>query len=90
MIADFIMSLSRTLDDKQSNTARIHVIKNRFGIDGVTFPAELDILKGKIEVYDEDSIHGIRARQSMDQSGDKVKELLSEKFQNQQAENKLG
>ena len=91
MVADFVISLSRTLNDKQSLTARVHVIKNRFGPDGVTFPAELDILKGKIEVYDEDSIQGIRARQSMDQSTDKVKELLNKKYEDHQAEeNKLG
>ena len=39
MTADFVMSMSRKVEDKIANTGRFHVIKNRFGIDGVTYPA---------------------------------------------------
>ena len=35
MTADFVMSMSRKVEDKIANTGRFHVIKNRFGIDGV-------------------------------------------------------
>jgi replicative DNA helicase len=42
MTADFVISLSRKMSDKQANTARFHVIKNRFGPDGVTFPARMN------------------------------------------------
>ena len=36
MIADFVVSLSRKTTDKLSGTGRWHVIKNRFGPDGLT------------------------------------------------------
>lgn len=85
MVADFVISLSRTLNDKQSNTARVHVIKNRFGPDGITFPAEMDVIKGKIEVYEENSTQGIKARQQMDQSDAIVKSVLKKKLQDHQA-----
>ena len=50
MIADFAMSLSRKRSDKLSGTGRIHVIKNRFGSDGMTFAARIDTSNGHIEI----------------------------------------
>jgi archaellum biogenesis ATPase FlaH len=37
-VADFIFSVSRTVEDKQTDTGRIFVAKNRFGPDGIVFP----------------------------------------------------
>ena len=37
MISDFAMSLSRKKEDKVKNTGRFHIMKNRYGIDGLTF-----------------------------------------------------
>ena len=42
MTADFVMSLSRKVEDKIGNTGRFHVIKNRFGPDGMTFPSKIN------------------------------------------------
>ena len=42
MTADFVMSMSRKVEDKIANTGRFHVIKNRFGPDGLTFPATIN------------------------------------------------
>jgi replicative DNA helicase len=42
MNADFIMSLSRKASDKLNNTARLHIMKNRFGPDGLTFPCKMN------------------------------------------------
>ena len=36
MTADFVMSVSRKVEDKIANTGRFHVIKNRFGPDGLS------------------------------------------------------
>jgi replicative DNA helicase len=69
MACDFIMSLSRKMADKLSNTARVHIIKNRFGPDGMTLPAHLDLSKGEVEIFDENSSQGIKIKQRM-QSGD--------------------
>jgi hypothetical protein len=50
MIADFAMSLSRKRGDKLAGTGRIHVIKNRFGSDGMTFSAKINTANGHIDI----------------------------------------
>jgi hypothetical protein len=49
-VADFIISLSRTTIDKQSNQGRIFVAKNRNGPDGIIYPAFVDWTNVKIKV----------------------------------------
>ena len=41
-VADFIFSLSRTIQDKQANKGRVFVAKNRNGPDGLIFPVYAD------------------------------------------------
>ena len=53
------MSLSRQLVDKISGTGRIHIMKSRFGGDGVTYPCSFDAGNGKISIYDGKSIEGM-------------------------------
>lgn len=53
-IIDFGMSLSRKKDDKVNGTGRWHVMKNRYGSDGMTFPSLIDTSIGKIEMFDSD------------------------------------
>jgi hypothetical protein len=48
MIADFIMSWSRKRKDKASGTARMHIMKNRFGQDGMTYGAKINTSNGNI------------------------------------------
>lgn len=62
MTADFVLSISRTMEDKLSRTGRGHLIKNRFGPDGLTFPMIIDTSIGKIEIFDENSIEGMKIR----------------------------
>jgi replicative DNA helicase len=52
MISDFVASISRTSDDKVSNTARVHIIKNRFGPDGMTLPSMIDTSCGDIKIFE--------------------------------------
>lgn len=80
MTADFIMSISRKMPDKITNTARIHIIKNRFGIDGVTFPAMANFVEGKFEIYDEASAEGIRLRKQMNDGDNVVKAALKQRL----------
>ena len=58
MVSDFLMSLSRKVEDKLSGTGRGHVIKNRFGPDGLTFPAKINTNIGKIEIFESNSVQG--------------------------------
>tara|TARA_Y100001973_G_scaffold35154_1_gene53009 strand:- start:39578 stop:40936 length:1359 start_codon:yes stop_codon:yes gene_type:complete len=41
-VADFIFSLSRTIQDKQANKGRVFIAKNRNGPDGLVFPVFAD------------------------------------------------
>jgi replicative DNA helicase len=52
MKADFVASLSRTREDKLTNDARLHLIKNRMGPDGETLPAKMDLSCGHIEIFE--------------------------------------
>lgn len=52
MKADFVASLSRTREDKLTNDARLHLIKNRMGPDGRTLPAKMDLSCGQIEIFE--------------------------------------
>jgi len=52
MKADFVASLSRTREDKLTNDARLHLIKNRMGPDGRTLPAKMDLSCGQIQIFE--------------------------------------
>jgi len=79
MIADFVMSLSRKLDDKVGGTGRWHIIKNRFGPDGMTFPSKVNTMTGHIDIYEPNSDMGKTVTVTM--KGEKnVKKALSQKF----------
>jgi len=52
MIADFIMSLSRKRADKLNKTGRVHVMKNRYGQDGMTYNAQINTDNGSIKIDD--------------------------------------
>lgn len=55
MIADFALSLSRKRQDKVNGTGRIHIMKNRYGTDGMTYAAKINTSNGHI-VIDEKEI----------------------------------
>lgn len=78
--ADFVMSLSRKAQDKLSNTARLHVIKNRFGIDGVTFPVYMDTSRGVINVYAEGSTKGKEVSDTMSTDNQYNRQRLKQRF----------
>lgn len=59
MTADFVFSLARNMENKSSNTANIHIIKNRFGADGMNFPTKFDASNGTINMYDANSGEGM-------------------------------
>jgi len=79
MIADFVVSVSRKVEDKIANTSRFHVIKNRFGIDGVTFPASMNTNIGKIQIYESSTQSGKEVQGKMDNSQEYLRKQLSNK-----------
>ena len=80
MIADFVISLSRKIADKVANTGRWHIIKNRFGPDGLTFPSKMDTSTGIIHIFDEMSIGGKEQQKKMDNSSEYLRKMLSKKL----------
>tara|TARA_Y100001973_G_C5179796_1_gene324149 strand:+ start:198 stop:1556 length:1359 start_codon:yes stop_codon:yes gene_type:complete len=73
-VADFIFSLSRTVTDKQGNTGRFFIAKNRNGPDGLIYPISMDTSNVQIEVL---SSTGTTPALSAKDQG----ELLKEKYQ---------
>ncbi len=53
MITDVCISLSRQRKDKVEGTGRFHIIKNRYGMDGLTFGVKADTSTGHFEVSNE-------------------------------------
>jgi replicative DNA helicase len=49
MVADLCLSLSRQKEDKVLGTGRVHVMKNRYGQDGMTYNVTMDTNNGHIE-----------------------------------------
>ena len=54
MITDFAASLSRKKEDKVNGTGRFHIMKNRYGIDGLTFAAQIDTSTGHFVLSGDD------------------------------------
>jgi len=81
MVADFVISLSRKLEDKLAGTGRWHVIKNRFGPDGITLPSKMNTNNGQINIYADTSLQGKETQKQMDNSDQLTKKLLSRKYQ---------
>ena len=81
MTADFVMSLSRKVEDKIGNTGRFHVIKNRFGPDGMTFPSKINTNTGKMEIYEGNSIGGKEQQTKIDNRDNLMKKMLSNRYE---------
>ena len=55
-VADFIFTLSRTMEDKSANSGRFFVAKNRFGPDGLVYPIFMDT--SKVEIRTKQNVSG--------------------------------
>ena len=76
-VADFIFTISRTIEDKNTNSARMFVAKNRNGPDGLVYPMYMDTSNVKLEVLQPtgESIDDINKN-----AAKKQKESLIEKY----------
>lgn len=83
MITDLSMSLSRKKEDKVNGTGRLHIMKNRYGMDGLTFQVDVNTSNGHISVgehYDEEADTVAPKKQSNDNFDDLDKRMLANKF----------
>ena len=74
-VADFIFTVSRTVEDKQNNLGRIFIAKNRNGPDGIVFPIKMDTSRVFIEVLPSGGIDQAVVTTTRDQM-----EVLKEKY----------
>jgi len=80
MTADFVVSLSRKIEDKLAGTGRWHVIKNRFGPDGMTLPSKANMSNGRIQIFSDDSIDGKKTQSDMNNGETLVRKNLLQKY----------
>jgi len=66
-VADFIFSLSRTPQDKQANSGRIFIAKNRNGPDGLVFHAAVDWSTVSIEMLERGGVEDTPVLSSKEQ-----------------------
>jgi len=81
MITDLSISLSRKKEDKVNGTGRLHIMKNRYGMDGLTFQVEVDTSTGRIKVgnhYDEET--DAPKKLSNEEYEDLDRKMLASKF----------
>jgi hypothetical protein len=76
-VADFIFSISRTVEDKNTNSGRIFVAKNRNGPDGLVYPIFMDTSNVKIRVS---TSAGVTVAQASSQIVKNQSESLKEKY----------
>ena len=81
-IADFIFTISRTIDDKVANSGRLFVAKNRNGPDGLVFPLFMDTANVCIKVL-EPSEEG----EMVEVSAKKQKQRLVDTYNNMKKKN---
>jgi len=86
MIADFAISLSRQKKDKVNGTGRFHIMKNRYGMDGLTFNAKVDTSTGHIEFLnqlnddDDDDMPSNKSNKASGNFDDLDREYLAQQF----------
>jgi len=77
-VADFIFSISRTIQHKNSNGGRVFVAKNRNGPDGLVYPIFMDTSNVKIDVLPQiETFDEVRKNEVK-----KQEQTLQEKYKN--------
>ena len=77
-VADFIFSISRTIQHKNTNSGRIFVAKNRNGPDGLVYPIFMDTANVKIDVLPQIETYGEIKKSEVKRQ----EETLKEKYKN--------
>jgi replicative DNA helicase len=76
-VSDLIFTVSRTIQDKSTNSGRVFVAKNRNGPDGIIYPIYMDTSRVKIKIFasQNETIEGIAAVSAKEQ-----KQSLKERY----------
>ena len=68
MITDFCASISRKAKDKQTGVGRFHIMKNRYGMDGLTFGTLINIAIGKFEMVSDEEFSSLSHQEEVPDS----------------------
>jgi replicative DNA helicase len=87
MIGDIILSLARKRKDKIEGTGNWHIMKNRYGADGMTFRSRINTSNGYIDIdnnpVDDDDIETSSSNKAVNDFssvGAEERQLLQQKF----------
>ena len=83
-VADFIFTVSRTIDDKSANTGRIFLAKNRNGPDGIIYPIFMDTSNVSIKVLPATQT----VKEVQDSAVKRQRERIKELYKNNRSEGK--
>jgi len=89
-VSDLIITLSRTAEDKQNNTGKIFVAKNRNGPDGLVFDLQMDTSNVSIKIVNKPAATGVQAQNQGKPPLDLAaqKKLLLKKYNKFKGQNK--
>jgi replicative DNA helicase len=89
-VSDLIITLSRTAEDKQNNTGKIFVAKNRNGPDGLIFDLHMDTSNVSINIVNKPATTGVQAQNQGKPPLDLAaqKKLLLKKYNKFKGQNK--
>ena len=69
-VADFIISLSRTIKDRNCNIGRLFIAKNRQGPDGIIYSVFMDTGTVTIKVLEQEDVEKIQKREQAKKNQD--------------------
>ena len=69
------------MEDKIANTGRFHVIKNRFGPDGLTYPAKVNTNTGAVEIFEGNTVDGKETQNKINNRDNLMKKMLANKYE---------
>tara|TARA_B100000530_G_C15897577_1_gene464050 strand:+ start:12 stop:1382 length:1371 start_codon:yes stop_codon:yes gene_type:complete len=81
-VADFIFSVSRTIEDKQNNQGKIFIAKNRNGPDGMIYDIFMDPSSASIKIMPKPAVaNGVAPMNPVALSASMQKDLLQNKYE---------
>jgi inhibitor of KinA sporulation pathway (predicted exonuclease) len=82
-VSDFIFTLSRTIEDKNTNSGRMFIAKNRNGPDGLIYPIFMDTSNVSIKVLQQteetDNIMQKSSKNTLEDLKEKYKEFRKDR-----------
>lgn len=80
MHSDFVISASRTMEDKVQGTARVSMLKSRQNSDGITFMAQFNSNNGKLEIFPPNTDMHFETKKKMDNKQTIHRQILSQRI----------